>query len=187
MKIPFIQLLASLALLPYIALAEDKPRAFIDEHDPSYRPDVTDPEDWKEGKVEIPPYPKNTDLVEFQVDKPSSSFHYYIDSKSLSIGEDGVIRYSLVIESKTGAKNISFEGMRCDEHEYNVYAYGSQGKFREVRNPKWISFEHDRYNLHRRDLYELYVCDLSQQSSYSPKEILYRIKRSASINASDFY
>lgn len=173
--------------LPVSGIAADG-QPFLDDYDPSYRPDIKESEEWKEGEVEIPPYPNDKNLIEFAIDNPNSSFKYYLDKPSLSVGEDGVVRYTLLIESKTGAKNISFEGVRCNEHEYSIYAYGTQGKFRKVRTPEWISFETDRYNLHRRDLYEFYLCDSSRQVAYPPKVIIDRIKRSSShTNTTDFY
>jgi len=76
---------------------------------------------WREEDVPLPPYPRQQDLIEF---RPSElvSFRFFIDGATLKVGEDGVVRYTLVARSPSGVDNVSFEGMRCESGMYRVYA-----------------------------------------------------------------
>lgn len=111
---------------------------------------------WQEQSSELPPLPKASDLLTFKVDEAKKRFNYFIDRTSLSAGEDGVMRFSLVIESKSGVKNSSYEGIRCNTKEYKVYAYGSKKVFKMVRKPTWrpILPRHQYYTA----LFHDYLC-----------------------------
>ena len=76
---------------------------------------------WKEAEFKFPAPPKPSDLVEFQV-SALASFRFFIDAASLSVGPDGVVRYTLVARSPNGVDNISFEGIRCKGGWVKVYA-----------------------------------------------------------------
>lgn len=92
---------------------------------------------WSEIKAKIPPYPKSENLIEFEAD-PSSPHRFYIDSESISIGEDGVVRYTFIIKSAGGASNVSFEGIRCELKQQKFYAVGQPGGgWTRTRNPQW--------------------------------------------------
>jgi hypothetical protein len=115
---------------------------------------------WEEGSVKIPAYPDDDDLLEFFVDANDSRFEYFIDTKSLTIGEkDEVVRYTLVVRSKTGAENVFYEGMRCDSEEYKTYAFGTgDGKLKPFRDPQWRPIQNLQHMKYRRDLYGHYLC-----------------------------
>ncbi|MGH8684707.1 MAG: CNP1-like family protein [Nitrosospira sp.] len=66
---------------------------------------------WAELQVQLPAYPKAENLLLFDAG-PASDNHHYIDAASIAVG-DGIVRYTLVIKSPTGAMNVSYEGMRC--------------------------------------------------------------------------
>ncbi|PTR17560.1 MULTISPECIES: CNP1-like family protein [unclassified Nitrosospira] len=67
---------------------------------------------WAELQVQLPAYPKAENLLPFDAG-PASNNLYYIDAPSLVVGEEGIVRYTLVIKSPEGAMNVSYEGMRC--------------------------------------------------------------------------
>src|SRR4030066_226738 len=67
---------------------------------------------WLELSAQLPPTPKPENLVGFDV-SPATQNKYFVDTASIRVGEDKVVRYSVVIEAAGGAKNVSFEGMRC--------------------------------------------------------------------------
>ena len=81
---------------------------------------------WKEGEVKLPPYPKPANLIGFQV-SAASDFKFFIDSASLSVTDDGVVRYTLVARSPSGVENASYEGIHCRDGTYKVYAFGGAG------------------------------------------------------------
>ncbi len=115
---------------------------------------------WEEGSTKIPPYPEDDNLLEFIVDASEDRFEYFIDTSSISVGEnDSVIRYTLVISSTTGAKNVFYEGMRCDSAEYKIYAFGTgDGKLKPFREPEWRPIQNLRHIKYRKDLLEHYLC-----------------------------
>ena len=60
----------------------------------------------------LPEYPKPENYLQLQV-SATTSFDFFVDAKSVSVGSDGVVRYSLIAKSPGGALNTSFEGIRC--------------------------------------------------------------------------
>jgi hypothetical protein len=79
--------------------------------------------EFREAAVALPPYFREEDLVEFAV-APTTRFRFYVDRGSLSVGEDGVVRYTLVARSPQGAQNVTYEGIRCRAGMHRVYALG---------------------------------------------------------------
>jgi hypothetical protein len=78
---------------------------------------------WSEEKMELPGFPVPERLIRFDAG-PATAFRFYIDPASLKVGGDGVVRYSLVARSASGAENITYEGIRCRTRESRVYAVG---------------------------------------------------------------
>ncbi len=130
---------------------------FYDEVEDTYQYRGDDTVAWQEQNSEFPALPKDENLLPFDVDAAKRRFNYAIDRTSLSVGKDGVIRFSLVIESKSGVKNSSYEGIRCSTKEYKVYAYGSKKQFKAVRKPAWRRIL--PRNLYYLALYKDYLCD----------------------------
>jgi hypothetical protein len=141
-------LAALLVLLPGVSRAEDRP--FIDEPEPPASSRIEEAAPWQEGKTTLPPWPANSDLVEFHVDGGPTPFRYFIDASHLAVGADGVVRYTLVVESGSGARNVSYEGMRCTARgSYKIYAYGAGSRFKPVEQD-WQPIpvhSNDRYHL----------------------------------------
>ncbi len=74
----------------------------------------------------LPAYPRPENLLPFFV-SAATNFEFFIDGASLSVGEDGVVRYVLVARSAQGAESISFEGIRCSTSQVRLYATGTGG------------------------------------------------------------
>jgi hypothetical protein len=145
--------------VPAPAVADDD-SPFIFEQEPLTSSRVQEGKPWKEESVNLPPWPADSDLIEFKLDGEPSPFRYFIDSKHLAIGSDGVVRYTLVVESSSGARNLSFEGVRCTARgEYKIYAYGAAGKFTRVHESwKPVSDYGDDYDRCHRDLSRFLFC-----------------------------
>lgn len=114
---------------------------------------------WKEQSWQLPPYPDPARLRGGELSIQGSSFAYQVDLDSLSIGNDGVVRYAIVITSPSGAQNVFYDGIRCQTAEYKTYAYGSQGKWQAAAYPEWQSLELVRGSRHRVELFQYYLCD----------------------------
>jgi hypothetical protein len=142
---------------PVLAAKWDRP--FIDEPDAPTPSSVQDRDtSWKEGSTTLPPWPKDGDLVEFQVDDPSSRFRQYIDGRSIAVGSDGAVRYTLVVESRSGVRNVSFEGLRCTpKGMFKTYAYGNNGRFEKTES-EWQTLHGRSHDKIHRDLHHHILC-----------------------------
>lgn len=103
---------------------------------------------WETQKALLPPYPKEGNLLPFYV-SPSRPFAFLIDSASVSVGQDGIVRYTLVARSPSGATNVSYEGIRCETYETRTYAFGRlDGSWRQARNQEWSSYSRYQTDQH---------------------------------------
>ena len=135
--------LASIALcLALVACAADAPLQSDWEREQRMQ-------SWRESPVVLPPYPEKEKLVEFEVGA-GPDFHFLVDANSLSVGSDGVVRYVLVARSPQGVENDSFEGLRCKDGEYKIYATGrSDRTWSKARDPRWRPVEQSPGSWHR--------------------------------------
>jgi len=134
-------------------------------------------ERWQEGEVIMPPYPQADDLLKVEVDRVDMPFDFYLDSKNISISpQAGLIRYTVVIRSNSGANNVLFEGMRCQTREYRTYAYGAYDKkFVKAQTSKWAYIEESGFMAHRYNFFQYYMCG-ERQSPAPINEILRKVK-----------
>jgi len=92
----------------------------------------------RENKVVLPAAPKTENLIRFDAGPARRGFEHFVDSASLTVGEDGVIRYVLIVTSDMGARNVTYEGIRCVTREHKIYAYGRRdGSWKEPRGVEW--------------------------------------------------
>ena len=134
-----------LSQLAYAALATTWEQDFDD-----------DTKAWKEIEAQIPAYPKG-ELVLLNMGA-AGAHRFYVDPASVSVGKDGVVRYTAVLKAGGGALNVTFEGMRCETREHKIYALGrNDGTWTRARNPKW-----ERLQRHTKPyqftLYREYFC-----------------------------
>ena len=115
---------------------------------------------WKENAVDtLPPLPQAGDLLPFNVSQ-NTPLKFSIDAKSLAVGTDGVVRYAVVITSPAGARNVNYEGIRCDNYEWRLYASldaDHNGWDQTVAND-WSRIENGTLNAYRAALYQDYFC-----------------------------
>lgn len=94
----------------------------------------------KEGEVRFPPRFREENLLEFEVGR-TVSFRFFIDSASLNVGADEVVRYTLVARSPQGVENVSYEGIHCRSGRTKAYAVGhADGQWRTV-NQDWADVQ----------------------------------------------
>ena len=130
---------------------------------------------WVEQKVFVPPYPVDKNLLAIALAE-RDTLKIYIDQTSLARGKDWVIRYILVIESRTGVRNVFYEGLRCSTYQYKTYAIGVTKKsLMPIRNPAWRQIPYLERNAIRHFLYKYYFCDESERANH-PKKIIQSIK-----------
>lgn len=137
-----------------------------------------EPPPWKENVPQLPVYPQNDRLLEFPADAPGYDFHVFIDPDSLSVGGDRVVRYTLVIVSSSGARNVSFEGVHCGKHEYRRYAYGFEGTWHPIDASPWQRVTNDGMDHYRYVLYWDYLCN-PLRTNLDAGEMIRRIRSSS--------
>lgn len=126
---------------------------------------------WKEMEARIPSYPRSGDLVPFEAGG-ASPHRFYVDARSLSVGEDGVVRYTLVVKTAGGATNVTFEGIRCELRQQKYYAVGrADGNWVRARSPQWRRIEPQDINRHHNVLYSDVLC-FGKQPVTSVREML---------------
>lgn len=113
---------------------------------------------WNEMRPEFPAYPGADKLITLDVGS-ATGHHFFVDPDSVSVGSDGVVRYTLVIKTAGGATNVSFEGIRCETREQKYYATGRADKiWVPARNPQWRYIEYKEVNAQHITLYGEYLC-----------------------------
>ena len=133
--------------------------------------------EWREIEAELPAYPRTKSLVRF--DGGAASTHQFlVDAESLSVGADGVVRYTLVIKTSGGAMNVTHEGIRCDERQQKTYAVGQAGGgWARARDPQWRYIEYLTFNNHHRVLHNEYLCENGRYPVETPREIVKRLRQ----------
>lgn len=125
-------------------------RAF-DDDDPGRAP--------PEAKLELPPFPRESDLVEFYPGASVGGHRHFIDVANLLVGQDRIVRYALVIRTSGGATNITYEGLRCQTNEQRLYAIGYPGKgWVTPKHSDWVPIRRGRVNEHQSFLQSEYFC-----------------------------
>lgn len=113
---------------------------------------------WVEVAAQLPPYPKAENLIEFNVSSATRNRHF-IDKESISVGADNVVRYTVVIEAAGGARNVSYEGLRCESGERRLYAYGhANGTWSKARNARWENIKLRSLLSYQKALFEDHFC-----------------------------
>ncbi|MCP3667859.1 MAG: hypothetical protein GY696_36120 [Gammaproteobacteria bacterium] len=116
---------------------------------------------WKEQQAGLPPYPQEQDYVPAGVDIANGRFDFFLDVNHIAYGEDdGVIRYTLKIVSKSGSSQVMHEGLRCSTIEYKTYAFGDgKGQFKAVKKPKWRKINSGSSMRYHYDLWGSVLCN----------------------------
>lgn len=138
-------LLAAACLLPLSAPAQES-------LSPADNPEDATP-------LVLPAAPARENLLPFYV-SPTATMNFAIDAPSVSVTPDGVVRFTLVITSAEGARNVSHEGIRCKTAEKKLYATGSaDGSWSPSRNDAWSRIRDVGANRQYAALFNDYFCD----------------------------
>jgi hypothetical protein len=140
------------------------PCVFSDDEDsPGWSPQhILPAEPWKEQQDELPAYPEKGNLLDTNISTGGQAYKVYIDTQSVRPGEDLVVRYTVVMISSSGVWNVSNEGLHCGERTYRRYAYGYQGKWRELEGSQWKPVSGLGVNQYRRLFYNTYMCNQAE-------------------------
>ncbi len=113
---------------------------------------------WIEQMTQLPPYPEERSLLAFDPGAITDN-QYSVDTDSIKIGGDGVIRFTLAVRSSTGAMNVSYEGIRCATDERKLYALGRNDKtWAQPRVSEWQKLDLVRQFYAQRELAKNIFC-----------------------------
>lgn len=132
-------------------------------------------EKWQEQALDLPPYPEASRLLELDIDTGASPFRYYLDPESLSVDQDRVVRFTTVIVSPSGVRNVTYEGLHCGEQTHRRMAYGSGGTWHALPDTPWQRITGSGTQRYRKALYERYMCP-STEPLRDPEQILRRLR-----------
>jgi hypothetical protein len=121
----------------------------------------TDTDKWKEEKSKFPAAPDPGTLIPFEVSVANAN-QFFIDPASISVGKDGVVRYTVVVEASGGARTVNYEGLHCETRERRLYAFGQpDGSWVESQGSSWIPVHkqgHRMLNGYPAVLFDEYFC-----------------------------
>lgn len=113
---------------------------------------------WQEVEISLPAPPRDDGLLAFEVSAATGN-RFFIDPASLSVGGDGVVRYTLVVLAPAGGRGITYEGIRCETRERRIYASGrSDGTWSKSRAGQWSRIQEAYANRQHAALYLEYFC-----------------------------
>ena len=136
-----------------------------------------DAKPWQEINVELPPAPAAANLLPFYV-SPATDNRFYIDGASLLAGSDGVIRYAMVVEAAGGARNVTYEGLRCATRELRVYAFGQRdGSWSKSRGNDWRPVREAAANRQHAVLMNEYFCPPEVGGTMTPDRLREALRR----------
>ncbi|WP_058554496.1 CNP1-like family protein [Thiohalocapsa sp. ML1] len=133
---------------------------FVNDAAPDAPKSVRPGRAWEEADYRLPAWPRDADLIEVKLDGPQQPLTHYIDARSLQTGSDGVVRYTLVTETASGARSVGFEGLRCTpKGRWKLHAVGSDGRFTPPRmGDDWQEISATAPDPLHDELWRHYLC-----------------------------
>ena len=138
---------------------------------------VEDP-DWKEIDVPTPPSFNKDKLIPVTM-PPDVTLRFGVDPATLTMTDDGVIRYVMVAQSPGGSGSFSamYEGIRCASGEFKTYArFNASGQWASVSNPQWRPLNDNNTSKHALALARQGACDGRSARARSVQSIVSALK-----------
>jgi hypothetical protein len=115
--------------------------------------------DWVEQSVPPPPAFSVERLMPLDM-PPYVSVSVGIDPQTLNVGEDGVVRYVVVMRNSSGTVHAAYEGIRCFTRDFKTYArWTSQGTWSLVSKPEWRALNDNMPSRHAMAFARQGACD----------------------------
>ena len=114
---------------------------------------------WQEAKTELPATPTEEDLTRVDVPVLDGRYDVFVDRKSVVRGSDGVMRYTVVVQSSSGARNVFHEGLRCLTDEVRTYAFATHGPFQRADGGDWKPLATRGPRSYQEYLANVIMCD----------------------------
>lgn len=138
----------------------------------------------EELALQLPAAPKRDSLIAFDPGR-RTTMKFLVDPASVSVGTDGIVRYTLVALGDGAAANVSFEGIRCKTAERKTYAYGrADGSWYQPPAIQWAKIGAPALEVPRFALYQDFFCP-SRQIVRTSVEAVEALRLGAHPRASD--
>jgi hypothetical protein len=120
---------------------------------------IVDNPDWVEEAVtEAPTFSLNR-LIAIEM-PPYVSLKVGVDPATIMVGNDGVVRYVVVMTNATGSVNAVYEGIRCVTSEVKTYARQmTGGQWTKVASPQWTAVNDNMPSRHAYAIARQGACD----------------------------
>ncbi|MGA7801393.1 MAG: CNP1-like family protein [Gammaproteobacteria bacterium] len=116
----------------------------------------------RDDGVALPAFPRSSGLLPVPLDLPDYPFKLSIDPAALSVGPHGVVRYTVVLTSHSGARNVFYEGVNCFTGHYKRYAFGtSDGHFERQSDATWKRIYERGGQDYLYQFYNFFLCNPS--------------------------
>ncbi len=163
------------SILLALCLIGAAPAGAGQEDSPEIPGEFRPPAAWSEADFRLPPVPDAGDWVRLSARPGGGAMAMALVPDSIEVGTDGVVRYVLALESPSGARNVFFEGIRCDGGEWRSYAYLARGRWQSLGDTAWSALHDWGTDAYRYLLYRNYFCRLEGEP-LDPAEIRRRIR-----------
>lgn len=139
--------------------------------------DESKAEKWQELDSPLPAYPEDQNLIKVRM-PVTYTLNVYVDEKSVSLLKDGIARFTTVVESSSGNRNVFFDGYDCESRQYKTYATGTPERtFEPIKKSSWEQVPYYETNAFRFQLMRYYVCDPNTMSvAMPPRGFIHRLK-----------
>lgn len=143
---------------------------------------ISDPKPPVEARMpaQLPPIAQ-AQAVDLPIDS-LSAHRYSVDTLSLAIDDERLVRYTLIVTSTGGARNVSYEAIRCDRRELQVLALGrADGSWSVLANPVWRPIRADlSLNRHHIELFTR-LCEGGAAAATRPERLVSRLRQPSTI------
>ena len=117
-------------------------------------------EAWREQETVLPPLPEQKNLRAIDANRADPRYDYLLDKASINRGVDDVMRYTVVVESSTGVRNVFHEGIRCLTDEVKTFAYASGDReFKRTTGSRWQRIAVNGVRAYQEYLASVILCD----------------------------
>jgi len=129
-----------------------------------------------EDQVPLPAWPRDANLLELTLDGAASPFRYFIDRQQLLIDKNGIVRYVIVIESRSGGRNVAYEGIRCSaKGQAKTFAYGASNQFVVLTDAQWEPLATAASLYYQQELWRFHFCNALEFRPRPKTDILYSL------------
>ena len=130
----------------------------------------------------LPPPPLAADLLQLTVASDSPN-RFLIDPRSVVVTPSSS-RYTVLVETPSGARNVSYEGIRCSTRERRIYAVDNGNGWVKARTSTWQRITENALNRHHAVLQKDVFCP--REGPVGSTELALQKIRGVACNPVDF-